>query len=645
MTRVPNGETSLNPAQMVGVLAITLVFAAYFGGYLFLAFIKAPEPWKATPITLWQYWEHFGARPDVRQKLLLSGGLALASCLVAGIWLVMPRKRPLHGEARFATSKEIRKAGLMSEKGIIIGRYKNRVLMLEGQQGALLEAPPRSGKGVGFVIPNLLNWSDSVIVSDIKGENWTKTAGFRAKHGQAVFRFDPLAADECTARWNPFDYVSNVAYQRIGDLMSIAAMLFGEEGGDKDKFWSNSAATLFLGVSLYLFEKPGASRTIGEVLRQGMAADGEGFKQHWTDLIQMCQSAGYPLSMAAKQALYDSIDLAPVTASSVRKTFTSTLNLWTDPRIDAATSASDFDLRQLRKRPMSIYCCTIPKHIERLRPLLNLFWQQAIGLQTDELPEDNLALKHQLLLCMDEFAALGHIPIIANSTAFLPGYNVRAMIVVQSFDQLVQIYGTDGAKALRKMLALRIVFPPKEYDDAEAISRELGTYTVKQKSKTHKPLEVHSASVNTSEQPRRLLMAQEVKELGNDRAIIMYEGLRPFISTRIRYFNDKLFTPRLMPPPQVRKLDVEAYYNAHSKAGAPPIAPAESTENTAAAAGGAANMIEPGPVTPQHVEALASGSLADVLSELNDIELKTDRPLSDDELKSAVDSFFDILAD
>ena len=56
-------------------------------------------------------------------------------------------------------------------------------------------------------------------------------------------------------------------------------------------------------------------------------------------------------------------------------------------------------------------------------------------------------------------------------------------------------------------------------------------------------------------------------------------------------------------------------------------------------------MIEPGPVTPQHVEALASGSLSDVLSEINDIELKTDRPLSDDELKSAVDSFFDILAD
>ena len=83
------------------------------------------------------------------------------------------------------------------------------------------------------------------------------------------------------------------------------------------------------------------------------------------------------------RALYDVIDLAPVTASSVRKTFTSRLDLWANPLLDAATSGDDFDLRDLRKKPMSIYVCVNPDDLHRLRPVLSLFFQQTIGLADD----------------------------------------------------------------------------------------------------------------------------------------------------------------------------------------------------------------------------------------------------------------------
>jgi type IV secretory pathway TraG/TraD family ATPase VirD4 len=53
-------------------------------------------------------------------------------------------------------------------------------------------APTRSGKGVGLVIPTLLAWSESAVVYDIKGENWAKTAGFRAKCGHLCFKFSPV---------------------------------------------------------------------------------------------------------------------------------------------------------------------------------------------------------------------------------------------------------------------------------------------------------------------------------------------------------------------------------------------------------------------------------------------------------------------
>src|SRR3546814_13648560 len=72
----------------------------------------------------------------------------------------------------------------------------------------LLEAPTGSGKGVGIVIPNLLQWPDSVVVLDIKHENYEITAGFRRKGGQKVVLFNPTDREGRTARYNPLSYIN-----------------------------------------------------------------------------------------------------------------------------------------------------------------------------------------------------------------------------------------------------------------------------------------------------------------------------------------------------------------------------------------------------------------------------------------------------
>ena len=107
---------------------------------------------------------------------------------------------------------------------------------------------------------------------------------------------------------------------------------------------------MFLGIALYLFETPSLPKTIGEVLRQGMASDDEGFGQHWKRLVEGRNSGDSRSRRQCVRALYDVIDLAPVTASSIRKTFTSRLDLWLNPILDWATSGNDFDLRELRAR-------------------------------------------------------------------------------------------------------------------------------------------------------------------------------------------------------------------------------------------------------------------------------------------------------
>ena len=549
-TRQPNGP-GLLLKSLVGAIVGT-VLALYLGGFLFLWSIKV-DPKGTTPLTLPRYAYYYGEEPKVRERLALSFAIAEACVLGVIILTYLPRRPSLHGDARFARSSEIRRAGLLADHGILLGKIGAGYLTLSGQQGVALAAPPRSGKGTGIVVPNLLNWPGSVFCIDIKRENWNLTAGFRARCGQECYLFDPFAEDYRTARWNPFTYVSADPQRRLNDLQRIAEMLYPDPP-NVDPFWTASARSLFLGIALYLFESPTLRKTIGEVLRQGMASDDEGFGQHWKRIIEGRKAGPFPLSGQCVRALYDVIDLAPVTASSIRKTFTSRLDLWLNPILDAATSSSDFDLRDLRKKPMSIYVGVNPDDLHRLRPVLSLLCQQAIGLQTRELPEQNPHLHYQVMMMLDEFTALGRIPIIAEAISYLPGYNVRVVLVIQTLAQLREVYGVHNAETMLKSLAVRIVFAPKDFSDAREISDELGFTTVKVKTVT-KPLmsfesRAHrSRSINVSEQRRALMLPQEVKELPSEDAIISYEGLRPIRCKKIRYFSDRRFKVRLFPPP------------------------------------------------------------------------------------------------
>jgi type IV secretion system protein VirD4 len=632
-----------------GVLAsaAALLLAAYLAGAFFLWSMRA-DPRRATPLTLSQYGYYYGDRPEIKRRLVACSALALAFvALSLGAWL-LPRRRSLHGDARFARRAEIAAAGLFGSEGIILGRQGRRLLMLAGQQGVALAAPPRAGKGTGVAVPNALNWPGSLVCMDMKRENWLITAGFRAACGQACYLFDPFAEDGRTARWNPFSYVSRDPARRLNDLQRIAEMLYPDPPG-ADPFWTASARSLFLGIALYLFETPSLPSTMGEVLRQGMASDDEGFGQHWKRLIEGRNSGTRPLSSQCVRSLYDVIDLAPVTASSIRKTFTSRLDLWLNPILDAATAESDFDLRELRKRPMSIYVGVNFDDLHRLRPVLNLFFQQTIGLQTRELPEQNPHLKHQILMLLDEFTALGRIPIIAEAISYLPGYNVRVVLVIQTPAQLREVYGIHNAETMMKSLAARIVFAPKDVSDAREISDELGFTTVRVKS-ISKPIGIgverrggRSLSENVSLQRRALLLPQEVKELGSERCIVFYEGLRPIRCKKVRYFRDKRFRRRLLPAPSgpipFRGVSASPPVTPGDSAGAWPP-PSESSVRDGSAPRVEKEAVVIRDATVEDVERIESLTLEDFAADFSKIPIP-DRhgPLTEGEMTTAVDAF------
>ena len=658
MIPTPNVAPASNPYKLIAVSVLALVAVAYLGAYFFLLFLKL-APTQASPLTLPRYAYYYWGNPAVRSRLIGAGALALA--IVGGMALiaVLPKRRSLHGDARWATARQIRRAGLFSEHGIILGKYKNRYLVLPGQTGVMLAAPPRSGKGVSCVIPNLLNWPGSVLVLDIKKENWALTAGYRSLFSE-VYLFDPFSADGRTARWNPFTYVAEHPYLRIDDVQRIAAMLYQESPGT-DPFWIKSARALFVGIALYLFERrdyeraynndpahqdpiPEVPVTIGEVLRQALASDEEGFSKHWKRIIEGWAALGKPLSPQCVSLIMDVVDLATQTASSVRKTFTSQLDLWLNPLLDLATSASDFDLRDLRKKKMAIYLGIKPRDFERLQVVMNVFFQQAIGEQTAELPEINPELKYQLLVVLDEFTAVGRIPIMLNSIAFIPGYNVRPLTVIQTPSQLDEVYGQNGRKILLKTLAARIVFPPNDMEDARNISEELGYTTTKSSSRTTPSLMAGSKrgpSTSVTDQRRALMLPQEIKQMPADQQLLFVEHVLPVRCHKIKYFKDPIFKERLLPPPGVEKHDVAKYSGARTddhfamwqerinrddRAAVPPASPS-----------GVAPAPEPEPIARRSAQ--AAGEVFPL--DFSHVRIPPGRYLSASELAVAVDTFLD----
>ncbi|CAG7857039.1 Protein VirD4 [biofilm metagenome] len=542
--------------KVAAVVIVAALAGLYLSGYFFL-YMNHLNPRQATPLTIVQYGHYYANDNTVKKRVLWSAAGGFTVIAFFSALFLIPRQRPIHGDAKFAKYSEIKERGLLAGEGILLGKYNGKYLALPGQQGALLSAGPRAGKGVSVVVPNLLNFPGSVLVTDIKRENWNLTAGFRKQHGQAVFLFDPLSETGETACWNPLFYVSEDPNIRVNDIQRIAEMFYVAEP-NKDQFWTQSSRKLFVGIALYLFETPYATKTIGEILRQAMCGGttGEGFVQHWRRIIDTRRSSRHRLSWQCEAAILEVIDVAPQTASGIRMEFTSKLSLWLNPLLDAATSKNDFDLRDLRKKPISIYVGVTPDNLERIRPVLSLFFQQAIGLQTNELPEQNKKLKHQLLLMLDEFTSLGRIPIIETSCGYLPGYNVRIMLVIQTPSQLRAVYGRDGADTIIKTLAARVLYAPKDFIDAQDISNELGATTVKGKSRS-RPMwgSGKGNSTTESEQRRMLLLPQEVKELGSDKEIVIYENIRPIMAEKIIYYKDRNFKKRIMSPPAINKIN------------------------------------------------------------------------------------------
>ena len=568
---------------VVVALSVTIPFILWFAGMFWLAATHR-NPLGADLWTWLDAWGRVstGIYPQTEQDRLIRS-LFYASLLVYFVPLyvvlngmLQKHRRALHGSARWANDKEIRNANLVQDDGIVIGKHKEEILRFPGQQFVLLAAPTRSGKGVGVVIPNLLTYTGSVVVLDIKQENYNITAGYRRDVlKQETWLFNPFAEDRepetgraapRTHRYNPLSSITDGVF-RVGDILAIGNAIWPT--GGKDAFWNDNARNLFLAIVMFLCEMrdrrlkdeslPNFPVTMGEVLRQSSGrGTGQSVKKYLQSLIE-----AYPwLSSECLDAMANFLSASDDVLASILSTFNAPLTIWRNPVVDAATSQNDFDLADVRTRAMSVYIGITPDHLEDAKLLVNLVFSQLVNLNTKQLPQDNpQRYRYPCLLLMDEFTAIGKVNILAKAVSYIAGYNLRLLPIIQSLSQLESVYGREDARTFVTNHAMQILFAPREQKDANEYSEMLGTFTEKgiSESRSKQILDPKGSSESISDQKRALMLPQELKELGQWKEIVLLENTKPILCEKIRYYDDPAFTSRVTDPPVVPPLDLDLF--------------------------------------------------------------------------------------
>jgi type IV secretion system protein VirD4 len=453
------------------------------------------------------------------------------------------------------------------EHYILVGRDRDdgSYLKFDGGEPVAVHARTGSGKSADFGIPNCFTWGGSLVVLDIKGEAFRATAGHRAAMGQEVYALAP--AHKRSHRWNPFSSVKRNSIDRFQQIANIGNIQFPEinqvGGGDNsNKFWTDAGRQAFKATAMLLAESPYERLSMERVTRLFKRSDGHEWLAHQ---ISGRRGTEEPYSQDAVDDLSDYIGEDVKLRNDIRKTVSTSLQIWTEPHIAALTSGSDFDLRDLRRKPMTIYVIVSPSDIGWLKPLLRLFFDQLINLNTDVTPQEDRSIKYQTLILLDEFVRLGRMDSLAHAAQYSRGFGVRLAYIVQNKAQVSNIYGKDGTADIFGNLGAEIVFGTNDATVTKELEERLGDNTVMFTTRNRPRFWswLNLAKQGESDHPHRrpLMLDQEVARMSPHEQLILRPGMRPGYTARARWFTDPQFTTRVRPPPEIPKLDISIAYD------------------------------------------------------------------------------------
>jgi len=561
------------------------------------------------PAFFWWWFSFDAYAPTIFVEggiIAVSGGfLAIAAAILMSIIRAREaRNVATYGSARWAENREIRAAGLLGPDGVVLGRHAQDYLRHDGPEHVLCFAPTRSGKGVGLVVPTLLTWPASAIVHDIKGENWTLTAGFRAKHGR-VLLFDPTNLS--SSAYNPLLEVRQGEWE-VRDVQNIADILVDPEGSlDKRNHWEKTSHSLLVGAILHVLyaEKDKTLAGVANFLSDPRRPV-EATLRAMMDTPHLGEAGVHPVIASSAREL---LNKSENERSGVLSTAMSFLGLYRDPVVARVTARCDWRIADLvgSRQPVTLYLVVPPSDINRTKPLIRLILNQIGRRLTEELTTSGK--RHRLLLMLDEFPALGRLDFFESALAFMAGYGIKGFLIAQSLNQIERAYGPNNA--ILDNCHVRVSFATNDERTAKRVSDALGTATELRDSTNYAghrlaPWLGH-LMVSRQETARPLLTPGEIMQLPPTDEIVMVAGTPPIRATKARYFEDVRFQERILTPPDLVAAPLAPSPSADDWSGR--VVAAESGSATDAADGTEDDPANAGirrePELPEHEEVVA----------------------------------------
>lgn len=431
------------------------------------------------------------------------------------------------GSARFANRFELLWAGVRRGKGPIVGR-KGRSFLRFNKDGMIaVFAPMGAGKGVGVVIPNLLDYTGSIVCTDIKGENSAITRRRREQLG--VVRLLDTTSPEASDHFNPLDLIRIGSFHERDDAEALARLMIVPD--DKSGHWDAKTEGLLACLILHVVRMEPEQRNLAQV-RTLSTLPPESLKE----LLRLISSTG-PRAAAEIAASFLSMDGSEEFRSVLSNTEKAT-RVWTAGGPAGEISRySDCDLGKLVREVKTIFLIVDEEKLDIYAGFLRVMVGSVINVLTRA--KNQPRPKQKVLLLLDEAAALGHLEPLERGVGYLRAY-CTPLLVFQDMAQLRAIYRRAGSFLANA--SCKVFFNVADIDAARFVSEIIGhTTSLSRNEGTSRsnadPLrQQHSHGL--AEASRWLLDPSEVMRLPGRRSIVIYRSdiLRyPVLASKVNY--------------------------------------------------------------------------------------------------------------
>ena len=530
-------------------------------------------------------WNHFYVRlffqptqSEAIIRALIALGIVLALGISLAIFLYATRKPTHLGDARLGTIMDAERAHLTESKGIALGKLGSVLLMSDHPAHVLVIGPTRSGKGVSFIVPNGFLWVGSSIWFDPKRENFEILARYRQSIGDKVFMWRPGEYE--SHRYNPLDVVRRD--ERMATDCSVIASFMIQLPSSGEEYWASSGRILLASFIGYVicskkYQEQATLRTVIEIISTG--------KNLKSLLMTLVAEPG--LDMFVVRGFNQFIGLEEKTRNSVMGNVINSVKDWNNDVVAYATETSDFDIRDLRRKPMAIFIGCSVAQIDVFRTLIRIFVQQVHDCLMECPPGKDEPL--QVLVVLDEFRQLGRVDSIVSKLSISASYGFRMVVVLQDVSQLDEIYGRATRMTTVNHCQVKLFVRINDIETAEYVSQMLGNVTAEIRAPLTRPGEgifsTRGNNIHYHQQPLR--SAQQLRNAPVKKSIIMVTEGPSFEVDKLFYYRDKRFMELLRQTKGVRVLIPSYQREARDQAQA--VVEAVGFENSSAKSAQSAN--------------------------------------------------------